>query len=106
MRYPGKPVSSHRVGYPATASQARFRFEPEMDLAAAITAHLGRDLFAGVTDPAERKARARIALILDKLEGIAGLGALFESIYGEPLRLPQTAPVTAATPTRRKRVAA
>jgi hypothetical protein len=87
-------------------SQARFRFEPEMDLAAAITAHLGRDLFAGVTDPDERKVRARIALIVDKLEHVGGLGALFESIYGEPVRLPHTAVETASPTTQRKGKAA
>lgn len=87
------------------AGQFRLTLEPELDLAAAITAHTGRDLFEGVTDTAERKARARIAIIVGKLEQLAcgdsTFAEVFERTYGEPLRLPH-AVVPARPPTTRK----
>lgn len=58
-------------------------FDQEYDLAQALLARTGRDLFAGITNPDDRKAAARIAIIMNRLQG--EFGARYESIYGEPL---------------------
>lgn len=67
-------------------SQADFSFiklDAEIDLAQAIHAKTGRDLFAGVTGREDRQAAARIAIAINKLEG--EFGQAYERIYGEPL---------------------
>ena len=81
---------------PANA-QAFLALDGEFDIASAITARLGRDLFAGITDTAELKRRARIALIVDKLESVVvngrRLDQIFQTVYGEPVRLPTKQPM-------------
>lgn len=59
------------------------RLDSEIGLATALHAKTGRDLFKGVTEPADRQAAARIAIVMNRLEG--EFGATYESIYGEPL---------------------
>ena len=72
------------------AGQQFLALDAEMDLAKALIARTGRDLFAGVTDTAECKARARIQIVINKLDlelmGSRTFAQVFESIYGEPLR--------------------
>ena len=73
-------------------AQALLALDGEFDLAGAITAHTKRDLFEGVTDAEQRKARCRIALIVDKLESVLlngrRLDVIFQDVYGEAVRLP------------------
>lgn len=67
-------------------SQADFSFiklDAEIDLAQAIHAKTGRDLFAGVTGREDRQAAARIAIVINRLE--SEFGQAYERIYGEPL---------------------
>lgn len=59
------------------------QLDSEIGLAAAIHAKTGRDLFAGVTEPADRQAAARIAIVMNKLE--AEFGETYQRIYGEPI---------------------
>ena len=69
-----------------TQSQNAFAFnrlDDEIGLAVAIHAKTGRDLFAGVTDPKDRQAAARIAIVMNRLE--AQFGEAYARIYGEPL---------------------
>lgn len=72
------------------AGQGFLALDSEIELAAALIARTGRDLFAGVTDPTERKARARICIVINKLDaefmGGRTFCQVFESIYSEPLR--------------------
>lgn len=72
------------------------QFDSELDLASALYAKTGRDLFAGVTEPADRQAAARIAIVMNKLEG--EFGPLYARVYGEPLPERQRM----ETPARRK----
>jgi hypothetical protein len=79
--------------------QSAFQFNhltSEMGLANGIFAKTGRDLFAGLTTPQDRKAAARIAIVMNRLE--SEFGAAYQSIYGEPL--PQ---VRALEPTTKRR---
>lgn len=68
--------------------------DSEMDLAQALAQRTGRDLFAGVTDTAECKARARIQIVINKLDaelmGGRTFSEVFKSIYGEPVRAPDS----------------
>lgn len=69
----------------ASGNQA-FQFahlDTEIGLADSLFAKTGRDLFKGVTEPADRKAAARIAIVMNDLE--AEFGGAYEKIYGEPL---------------------
>jgi hypothetical protein len=60
-------------------------FDDEAGLARAIHAKTGRDLFAGVTDAKDRQAAARIAIVMNRLEG--EFGDAYARIYGEPIPL-------------------
>lgn len=67
-------------------SQAAFNFrqlQSEIGLAAALHAKTGRDLFAGLTNPKDRQAAARIAIVMNRLE--AEFGGAYQSVYGEAL---------------------
>jgi hypothetical protein len=69
-----------------TQSQNAFpfnRLDSELGLARAIHAKTGRDLFAGVTDAKDRQAAARIAIVMNRLEG--EFGDAYARIYGETL---------------------
>lgn len=70
------------------------RLDDEIGLARAIHAKTGRDLFKGQTNPVDRQAAARIAIIVNKLE--REFGAAYARIYGEalPERVRITAPKT------------
>ena len=74
------------------AGQGFLALDAEMDLAKALALRTGRDLFAGVTDQAECMARARIQIVINKLDaelmGGRTFAQVFESIYGEPVRAP------------------
>lgn len=78
------------------AQQGFLALDSEMNLAQALAQRTGRDLFAGVTDPTECKARARIQIVVNKLDeqfmGTRTFSQVFESIYGEPLRAAETSP--------------
>jgi hypothetical protein len=81
----------------AEAGKARARAEPpknqnafqfnhltsEIGLANALFAKTGRDLFKGLTTTADRKAAARIAIVMNRLE--AEFGSAYQALYGEPL---------------------
>lgn len=74
------------IGRSEREGQAAFSFiklDAEIDLARAIHAKTGRDLFAGVTDRKDRQAAARIAIVINRLEG--EFGETYQRIYGEPL---------------------
>ena len=67
-------------------SQYAMQFEQldgEIGLAQALRAKTGRDLFAGLTDKADRQAAARISIIMNRLE--SEFGAAYLKVYGEPL---------------------
>lgn len=76
--------------YHGSAHQGFLALDSEIDLAAALIARTGRDLFAGTTDTAECMARARICIVMNKLDddlmGSRTFAQVFESIYAEPLR--------------------
>lgn len=82
----------------SNAGQGFLALDSEIELAAALIARTGRDLFAGTTDPSECKARARIQIVMNKLDaelmGSRTFAQVFESIYAEPLRAakPTTTP--------------
>lgn len=65
------------------ASLSFIQLEAEIDLAQAIHAKTGRDLFAGVTDRVDRQAAARIAIVINRLE--AEFGEAYQRIYGEAI---------------------
>jgi hypothetical protein len=74
------------IGGSERESQKAFGFielTGEGGLFQAIIARTGRDIFAGVTEPKDRQAAARIAIVINKLE--AEFGAYYQRIYGEPL---------------------
>lgn len=70
------------------------RLEDELGLARALLDKTGRDLFKGITNPADRQAAARIAIIVNRLE--TEFGATYQRIYGEalPERVRLTPPKT------------
>jgi hypothetical protein len=59
------------------------KLDSEIALFKAIVARTGRDIFSGVTAAEDRKAAARIAIVINKLH--AEFGADYQRIYGEPL---------------------
>lgn len=59
------------------------RLDDETELAKAIFAKTGRDLFAGVTEPSDRQAAARIAIVMNGLQ--SEFGAAYKRVYGEEL---------------------
>jgi hypothetical protein len=59
------------------------QLDGEIALFKAIVAKTGRDIFAGVTEPKERQAAARIAILINKLD--AEFAGDYQRIYGEPL---------------------
>lgn len=59
------------------------RLDDEIGLASALQASCGRDVFAGISSFDERKAIARIAIVMNHLE--AEYGAAFARIYGEAI---------------------
>lgn len=65
------------------ATLSFIKLDAEIDLARAIHARTGRDLFAGVTGKADRQAAARIAIVMNRLED--EFGATYQRIYGEPI---------------------
>jgi hypothetical protein len=72
-----------------SATQHRLDFaslDSEFELTRALVAagKSGTDLWAGITDWTERKARARISIIVNKLE--EQFAQAFERVYREPLR--------------------
>lgn len=78
--------SSKQIAAQVNAGQAAFSFiklDAEIDLATAIHAKTGRDLFAGVTGREDRQAAARIAIVINRLE--SEFGATYQRIYGEPI---------------------
>ena len=75
------------------------RFDDEMDLAKAIFAKTGRDLFAGVTEPKDRQAAARIAIVMNRLQ--SEFGAAYKSVYGE--ELPPVQRISQPETSKRKR---
>lgn len=92
---------SMNVGSGMECRQAQMSFiklDAEIDLATAIHAKTGRDLFDGITDRADRQAAARIAILMNRLE--AEFGQAYQRIYGEPL--PERKPIETETPRRRK----
>jgi hypothetical protein len=70
-------------GYAGQGSLSFIQLDAEIDLATALHAKTGRDLFAGVTGREDRQAAARIAIVMNRLEG--EFGEAYQRIYGEAI---------------------
>lgn len=73
------------------------RLTSEIELAKALHARTGRDLFAGLTNREDRKAAARIQIIVNHLQ--SDFAAAFQDVYGEAL--PEVKRLEKAQPTRK-----
>ena len=75
------------------------QFDSELGLAEALLAKTGKDLFKGLTHPADRQAAARISIIMNRLE--AEFGPAYLKVYGE--QLPQRQRINPVKPPKEKR---